>query len=99
MTGVLAVAAAVVPCVFWTGTEAVFSGPKLVALWGLLAVAFAAAAAAATIPRVTPVDAAVAVFLVLNVVAWSLSTDRTQSLYGERLQYQGLLALLAYVGF
>ena len=46
-----------------------------------------------------PVDVAVAFFVVLNVAAWSFSTDRRQSLYGERLQSQGLLTVLLYVGF
>ena len=45
------------------------------------------------------VDAAVVAFVALNVAAWAFSTDRAQSLYGERLQYQGLLTLLLYVSF
>ena len=44
-------------------------------------------------------DIAVVSFVGVNVAAWAFSTDREQSLYGERLQYQGLLTLLLYVGF
>jgi O-antigen ligase len=45
------------------------------------------------------VDGAVIAYVVLNVVAYWFSTDRHQSLIGERLQHQGLLSLLLYVGF
>jgi O-antigen ligase len=81
--------------------------PKLAALWGALAFSLAVVAGgvlvSGSLPRGAracwPVDAAVASFVVLNLAAWAFSTDRGQSLYGERLQYQGLLTLLLYVGF
>ena len=97
----------VVPCLFTTKLAAVFVVPKLAALWTVLALGLVLVAGGAifsrTPPRAAlgllPVDVAVAFFVVLNVAAWSFSTDRRQSLYGERLQYQGLLTVLLYVGF
>ena len=45
------------------------------------------------------VDAAVVSFLGLTTLAWIFSTDGEQSLYGERLQHQGLLTTLLYVAW
>ena len=42
---------------------------------------------------------AVGSFFALTILSWALSTDPDQSLYGERLQYQGLLTTMLYVGF
>jgi O-antigen ligase len=84
----------------------VFAVPKLAALWVTVALGFGVVAAgilqSGRLPptiRLTGADVAVASFVFLNLVAWAFSTDRRQSLYGERLQYQGLLTLLLYVGF
>jgi O-antigen ligase len=93
--------------VFTTRLEAVFVVPKLAALWSVLALSLAVIAGGVLLSgrllhRARPLlaaDGAVAAFVVLNLVAWAYSTDRRQSLYGERLQYQGLLTLLLYVGF
>jgi O-antigen ligase len=107
LTSVLLACCVVVPSVFTTRINAVFVVPKLAVLWGTLAVCLALFAVALLGSRTPPrlgrevwfVDAAVAAYVALNVAAWLHSTDREQSLYGERLQYQGLLTLLLYVGF
>jgi len=96
----------VVPCVFVTRIDAVFVTPKLAALWAELVLALAVAAAAILVGRsldrsavrLHPADVAVALLVVLSVAAWAASSDRRQSLYGERLQHQGLLTLLLYAG-
>ena len=106
-TSVLLACCVVVPCVFTTRLEAVFVVPKLAVLWAALAAGLVLIAlrvlVTAALPRgpgwIWYVDVPVAAFLVLNVAAWAFSTDRVQSLYGERLSYQGLLTLLLYVGF
>jgi O-antigen ligase len=107
LAGVLLASCIVVPCVFTTRLDAVFVVPKLAVLWATLALCFALIAVGALrsegFPRGTRelwfVDAAVAAFVALNIAAWVFSSDREQSLYGERLQYQGILTLLLYVGF
>jgi len=107
LTGVLLASCVVVPCVFTTRIDAVFVVPKLGALWTMLALGIAIVAAgvlrSGRLPRPARdfwfVDVAVASFVALSVAAWVFSLDRGQSLYGERLQYQGLLTLLLYVGF
>ena len=81
--------------------------PKLAVLWAALAAGLVLISlrvlVTAALPRgpgwIWYVDVPVAAFLVLNIAAWAFSTDRVQSLYGERLSYQGLLTLLLYVGF
>jgi putative inorganic carbon (HCO3(-)) transporter len=45
------------------------------------------------------VDVPVLAFVLLNLVALLFSTDRHQSLFGERLQHQGVLTMLLYVAF
>ena len=103
----LLVSCVVVPCVFSTRVDAVFAIPKLVALWAALALVLALVAAGVVasgrLPElrgvVVGVDVAVAIFVLLNLAAWAFSSDRSQSLYGERLQYQGLLSVLLYAGF
>lgn len=107
LAGGLLVSCVVVPCLFSTRLDAVFVVPKLAALWTLLALGLVVVAGAALLSRagpraplrLLPVDVAIAAFLVLEVAAWCFSTDRRQSLYGERLQYQGLLTAFLYVGF
>jgi O-antigen ligase len=104
---VLVGAVAVVPWIFTTRLEDAFYLPKLVALWLILVVLCWLAVLSALMPggggfrlQVTPlVDGGVVAFVMLNVVAFWLSTDRHQSLVGERLQHQGLLTLLLYGGF
>jgi O-antigen ligase len=84
----------------------VFVAPKLALLWAELALALAVAAAAILTGRALdpaavrphPADVAVALLAVLSVAAWAASSDPRQSLYGERLQYQGLLTALLYAG-
>lgn len=103
LAALLAAACAVVPSVFWTGTDETFVLPKLAVLWAILALGFGVIAVTLRPGRgdvwVRVPDAAVATFLALNVVAWSFSSDREQSLYGERFQHQGLLTVLLYVAF
>ena len=103
---VIAVACVAVPAVFTTRIQAVFVVPKLGVLWGLLAICMCLAAFQALFapqpPRLRPVwavDAAVVSFLGLTTLAWIFSGDGEQSLYGERLQHQGLLATLLYVAW
>ena len=106
-TSVVLACCLVVPCVFTTRLDAVFVVPKLAVLWAALAIGLVLVALGVlftgTLPhgagRIPLVDVPVAAFLVLNVAAWALSTDRWQSFYGERLQYQGLLTLLLYAGY
>ena len=103
---VLAVACIAVPAVFTTRVQAVFVVPKLGLLWGLLTVCLGIAAFQ-TLVLVRPlglrpiwiVDAAVVSFVGLTTLAWIFSSDREQSLYGERLQHQGLLTTLLYVAW
>ena len=105
--GVVLASCVVVPCIFWTRIEAVFVVPKLAALWAALAIGLVLVAlgvvATGRLPRearwVPLVDIPVAAFVAVSIAAWAFSTDREQSLYGERLQHQGLLTLLLYVGF
>ena len=107
LVGVLLAAVVLVPIVFTTRLDAVFVVPKLGVLWGALALSFGLVAVGVLITgrlpdaaRVVPlVDVSVAVFVVLQVAAFAFSTDREQSLVGERLQYQGLLTVLLYVSF
>jgi O-antigen ligase len=103
---VIAIACVAVPAVFTTRIEAVFVVPKLGVLWGLLAICMCLAAFQALFarqpPRLRPVwavDAAVVSFLGLTTLAWIFSGDGEQSLYGERLQHQGLLTTLLYVAW
>jgi len=105
--GVVLASCVVVPCIFWTRIEEVFVVPKLAVLWAALSIGLVLVAvgvvATGRLPREARwaplVDVPVAVFLALGIAAWAFSTDRVQSLYGERFQHQGLLTLLLYVGF
>lgn len=106
LAGLLAVSLLVVPCLFTTRLSDAFTVPKLAALWLLLIASLLVVAAARLVDsptgaplRWTPaVDVALVAFLLLNVLALAASTDRRQSLFGERLQHQGLLTSLLYVG-
>ena len=107
MAGALLASCVLVPSVFSTRVEAVFAVPKLATLWAVLAVCLALIAAGVLVsgrlPRlqggVRAADLAVGAFVLLEVAAWVFSTDRQQSLVGERLQYQGLLTTLLYAGY
>jgi O-antigen ligase len=103
---VIAIACVAVPAAFTTRIQAVFVVPKLGVLWGLLAVCICILAVRALLSSeplslrpVWAVDVAVVAFGSLTTLAWLFSSDRDQSLYGERLQHQGLLTLLLYVGW
>jgi len=94
-----------VPLVFTTRVSDVFSLPKLVVLWTLLVTVSLAVICAVVlddqrlrIEFVAAVDAPVAAYVVLSLLALSLSTDRLQSLFGEALQHQGVLTTVLYVG-
>jgi O-antigen ligase len=105
--GVVLIGVAAVPCVFTTRTADVFVLPKLTGLWGVLALAFVVLAVGVLLGQPTggrlrwipSVDVAVIALVSLNVLATAFSTDRHQSLFGERFQYQGLLTVLLYVGY
>lgn len=106
MASLVLAGAVVVPWIFTISLQDSFTLPKLVALWTLLAVVVSAVALDAlrghrVLGRLHagPIDVAVVFFLVWNLVAFALSTDRHQSLFGERLQHQGLLTLFLYLGF
>jgi O-antigen ligase len=94
----------VVPCIFTTRLDDVFTLPKLVALWGLtiaalVGLSIGALARGRAVLRIEParaIDVALLAFLVWNLVAFAASTDRHQSLFGERYQYQGLLTIGLY---
>ena len=103
---VIAVACIAVPAVFTTRVQAVFVVPKLGLLWGLLAVCIGIAAFQTLVLArplglrpVWVVDAAVVSFMGLTTLAWIFSSDQEQSLFGERLQHQGLLTTLLYVAW
>ena len=96
-------ACVVVPCLFTTRLHAVFVVPKLAALWAILALGLLLVAVGSMRSSrhrsLSAVDVAIGLFLALNLAAWLFSIDRRQSLYGERLQYQGLLTTLLYAGY
>ena len=103
---VIAVACVAVPAAFTTRIQAVFVVPKLGVLWGLLAVCICILAVHTLLTpqplalrRDWVVDAAVVSFVGLTTLAWIASSDGEQSLYGERLQHQGLLTTLLYVAW
>lgn len=107
LLGVLVAGCIVVPCVFTTRLQAAFIVPKLGVLWAMLALSLAliafGALRSATFPGAARpiwfVDVVAVSFVALSIAAWAFSTDHEQSLYGERLQHQGLLTVLLYVGF
>ncbi len=103
LTALLASASVLLPLVFFTGVEDTFALPKAIGL--------RVAVIAALIPlamrflssgirgMIRPgwLDVALLVYVALNVAALAASVDRTQSFFGERLQWQGLLTILLYV--
>lgn len=103
-TGVLVTAAAVVPLIFSASSEEVFAVPKLVALGavGLLVLAAGTVGYARRQIRFDPVplvDWCAVVFLGLILASFAVSVDPEQSLWGERWQRQGLLAIFLYLLF
>jgi O-antigen ligase len=98
-------AAAVVPLIFSVATDDVFSAPKLVSLWTILAFVcalFVWGVATRRVPRIEPIpvlDGFVAAFFGVSVVSFFLSVDIEQSFWGERLQRQGLATLILYLLF
>ncbi len=103
---VLVSGCAVVPCLFTTRMSDVFYLPKLVGLWVLLAAVIWLVAVSNLMEETRSrfrwigiVDVPVLAFVLLNLVALAFSTDRHQSLFGERLQHQGVLTTLLYVAF
>lgn len=102
LTGLLAAAAILVPLVFSITLEETFAVPKLIALGAVLVVG--AALIAATARQGVSftwrlADAVALVYVLAVVVSFVTSVDRSQSLWGERLQRQGLAATLIYVCF
>ena len=95
----------VVPLLFTIALQDTFALPKVTALQIIVVVSLlllAVRLAAGGIRRtflVGPLDIAVLAFVLLNIAAFAFSIDPRQSLNGEYLQYQGLLAILLYVGF
>jgi O-antigen ligase len=94
------------PCVFTTSLSDVFTLPKLIALWALLTTVSMLLVGGiltdepgARLTWIGVVDAPLAAFVVLVLVAFAVSTDRRQSLFGEVLQHQGVLTTLLYVAF
>ena len=95
-------AAFVVPMVFSVAIDDTFGLPKLIALWSILGVAVVLAALVRGDRRlriVGNIDAPVALFAAMHLVALAASVDREQSFWGERLQHQGVLTLILYLGF
>jgi O-Antigen ligase len=96
----------VIPCVFTTSTDDVFYMPKLVGLWVVLALLSWVVAASVLKDRsrnrlrlIGVVDLPLLAFIFLNVCALAWSGDDHQSLFGERLQHQGVLTMLLYIAF
>lgn len=94
----------VVPLVFTTAYDDVFVLPKVVTLGVVVSMAVATVIIgllrgwALPKERLEVADRLVIAFFVVNVMAFAFSVDRSQSLLGEPLQYQGLLSLVLYLG-
>jgi len=91
---------------FTTRTSDVFYLPKLVGLWVLLAAVVWLMAVSNLMEETRSrfrwigiIDLPVLAFVFLSLLALAFSTDRHQSLFGERLQHQGVLTMLLYVAF
>ena len=102
---VLLLSAIAIPAVFSTSQADVFALPKTalaiaiaVVLVGLMAARWLAHALPMHVAR-SVVAAALVVFGGWNLLAWWFAQDRVHAMVGERLQYQGLAALVAYVVF
>jgi O-antigen ligase len=102
---VLLLSTIAIPAVFSTSQADVFALPKTV-LAIAMAVVLAGLMAARWLAHALPKDAARSVvvgtlgfFGGWNLLAWWLAQDRDHAMVGERLQYQGLAAIAAYVVF
>lgn len=102
---IVVLSAITVPAIFSIAQPDVFALPKTV-LTVVLAVVLAALLTvrwiSAGLPlrrRRSPLAVALVVFVGWNLVATWFAIDRTQAIVGERLQYQGLTTILAYVVF
>jgi len=102
---VVASSAIAVPAIFSISQPDVFALPKTIltlALAGLLA-GLLTVREIASGPRPWPpypvLTAALVVFVGWNLLAFWFAIDRQQALFGERLQFQGLASILAYVVF
>lgn len=99
----LAAGCVIVPLYHSTTQADAFALPKAQAMWVLVALAAIAAVLGATAKtrRIKiPFDLTTwTAFTLAALVAasWVVSVDRSVSLGGERLQWQGLLALLSYL--
>jgi O-antigen ligase len=97
--------AIVIPAIFSIALPDVFALPKTilaVALAALLVVLLMIRLIATWLPLRRPrssLAVALGVFVGWNLVAAWFAIDRTQAIFGERLQYQGLATILAYVVF
>ena len=104
VAGLVLASCLVVPLLFVTAIEDSFALPKAVALQVVLAMALAVTAlrfagGLKVTPALSPLDGLVLAFVILNVLAAVFSVGGGRSLLGERLQYQGLITTLVYVGF
>ena len=95
-----------VPWIFTTRIDDVFYLPKLVALWvllgavlWLLALSAVKGESTARIRLIRLIDLPVLAFVAFTLLAFALSEDKHQSLFGEQLQHQGVLTTLLYVAF
>ena len=88
----------VLPLIFVVSLEDTFALPKFVVLCAVGSASLVLLAMHAPSQDSGPVlaDLLVVALVVGNLVAFLFSIDRGQSLFGERLQYQGLLAFVAY---
>jgi len=103
LTAVLLTASALLPLTFLPVVEEAFALPKLVFLAAASVIVLAYLAfklPSAARRKFIPVAVAVplVVYLALNVVSFGFSSDHGRSLFGERLQYQGLGVLVLYAG-
>lgn len=101
MTAALSAAAVVVPSVFWIGIEESFVVPKLVvtAIVALLGVGLLVPGLGALRPRPTFIDGCAVAFGGFVLLSYLSSVDRSQSLWGEQYQRQGVVAAAIYLVF
>lgn len=97
LPALLAAGAVAVPLVFLPTTEETFAVPKLFALGVVVALGGVVALATRTRIRWRIGDALAALLFVLIGVSFLTSIDRHQSLWGEPLQRQGLVAAALYI--
>ena len=96
---------AVIPWIFTTRIDDVFYLPKLISMWVLLAVVLwlmllgVLRGKIGRLRWIALIDVPIAAFVLLNLGALAFSVDKHQSLFGERLQHQGVLTTLLYLAF